>query len=75
MINNYYVTKIINHIEMFKLNNKITWLWVNEYKQNDKKHLQGLHSSGTPAVGILPIGGSPSGEHEPISLMYILKTN
>ncbi|MGD6779803.1 anti sigma factor C-terminal domain-containing protein [Sutcliffiella horikoshii] len=35
--------------EIFKLNNKITWFWVNEYKQNDKKHLEGLHSSGTSA--------------------------
>jgi hypothetical protein len=32
----------------FNLKNKITWYWVNEYKENDKK-LQGLHRSGTTA--------------------------
>lgn len=36
--------------EFFNLKNKITWYWVNDYKQNANKQLQGLHSVGTTAA-------------------------
>ncbi|MGM0877945.1 MAG: anti sigma factor C-terminal domain-containing protein [Bacillota bacterium] len=40
----------VNEIqEFFNLKNKITWYWVNEYNQNDKKQIQGLHDTGTTA--------------------------
>lgn len=35
--------------EFFNLNNKITWYWVNDYKQSAKEQLKGLHESGTTA--------------------------
>lgn len=40
----------VNEVQkFFNLKNKITWYWVNEYNQNAKKQLQGLHDSGTNA--------------------------
>jgi hypothetical protein len=36
--------------EFFPLHEKITWYWANDYNQNDKKQLAGLHESGDTAT-------------------------
>lgn len=36
--------------EFFNLRDKITWYYVNEYNQNDKKQLAGVHGSGESYV-------------------------
>ncbi|MFC0560999.1 anti sigma factor C-terminal domain-containing protein [Halalkalibacter alkalisediminis] len=44
--------------EFFNLNNKITWYWVNDYNQNAKEQLQGLHSSGATASHVYGFSGT-----------------
>ena len=39
----YSVTEVQ---EFFKLKNKITWYWINQYNQSAKEQLEGLHNSG-----------------------------
>ncbi|MFJ7933813.1 anti sigma factor C-terminal domain-containing protein [Sporosarcina sp. NPDC096371] len=67
----------------FPLHKKISWYWANDYNQNDKKQLQGLHDSGNTATHVYGFlattevweGSKPQTEQDYLRLVNELKNS